>query len=83
MHDVGTSKFYDLRLALKFGLHDKKLRKVTYTAAVCKLRGDIFCDGLFPSVAQLSSAFPNAADMLPLSSSSTLMTSLAMQHSLF
>ena len=45
------------------------------------LGGIIFWFGLFPSVAQLSSAFPyfscfpNAADMLPLSSSSTSMTS--------
>ena len=49
---------------------NEKLRTATYTAAVCKFRGG-------PSVAQLSSAFPylscfpNAADMLPLSSSST------------
>ena len=45
------------------------------------LGGDIFWFGLFPSVAQLSSAFPylpcfpNAADMLPLSSSWTSITS--------
>ena len=77
----------------------KKLRKATYTAAVCKSRGDIFWFGSFPSVAQLisafhyliwfdisssvaqlssafsfSSCFPNAADVLPLSRSSTSMT---------
>ena len=45
------------------------------------LGGVIFWFGLFPSVAQLSSAFPyfsyfpNAAGMLPLLSSSTSMTS--------
>ena len=62
----------------------EKLRKATNMAAVCKFRGDIFWFGLFPSVAQLSSAFPylscfpNAADMLPLSSSSTSMASSMM-----
>ena len=48
------------------------------------LGGDIFWFALFPSVAQLSSVFPylscfpNAADMLPLSSSSTSMASSTM-----